>query len=74
MALLLVTAVVPTLQKVRAGVNEEVAYLLAGFNVILSQDRTEVVQIVVHYMWCVEGMQLGHVGATFALQNQDLVL
>uniref|UniRef100_A0A3B3R2M1 Receptor for retinol uptake STRA6 n=1 Tax=Paramormyrops kingsleyae TaxID=1676925 RepID=A0A3B3R2M1_9TELE len=53
-ALLLVTAVVPTLQKVRAGVNEEVTYLLAGFNVILSQDRAEVIQIVVHYMWCVE--------------------
>ncbi|XP_018619328.1 receptor for retinol uptake stra6 isoform X2 [Scleropages formosus] len=50
-ALLLVTAVVPTLQKVRAGVNEDIAFLLAGFNIVLSQDRAEVVRIVVYYMW-----------------------
>ncbi|XP_076860728.1 receptor for retinol uptake stra6 isoform X2 [Brachyhypopomus gauderio] len=53
-ALLLVTGVVPTLQKARSGVDEDVAFLLAGFNIILSQDRKEVVKIVVHYMWCIE--------------------
>ncbi|KAG7468243.1 hypothetical protein MATL_G00140910 [Megalops atlanticus] len=53
-ALLLVTAVVPTLHIVRAGVNEDIAFLLAGFNIHLSEDRAEVVKIVVYYMWCVE--------------------
>lgn len=55
MALLLVIGVVPTLQIVRKGVNEDIAYLLAGFNIILSDDRKEVVKIVAYYMWCVEG-------------------
>ncbi|KAG9328591.1 hypothetical protein JZ751_012891 [Albula glossodonta] len=53
-ALLLVTMVVPTLHIVRAGVDEDIAFLLAGFNIHLSDDRAEVVKIVVHYMWCVE--------------------
>ncbi|KAG9281023.1 receptor for retinol uptake stra6 [Astyanax mexicanus] len=54
MALLLVTGIVPTLQIVRRGVDEDIAFLLAGFNIHLSDDRKEVVKIVVHYMWCVE--------------------
>ncbi|XP_053497288.1 receptor for retinol uptake stra6 [Ictalurus furcatus] len=54
MALLLVIGVVPTLQIVRKGVNEDIAFLLAGFNIILADDRKEVVKIVVYYMWCVE--------------------
>ncbi|KAL2093243.1 hypothetical protein ACEWY4_010555 [Coilia grayii] len=54
MAVLLISCVVPTLQIVRAGVDEDIAFLLAGFNIILSEDRQEVVRIVVYYMWCVE--------------------
>lgn len=54
MALVFVASVVPTLQIIRQGVNEDIAFLLAGFNVVLSEDRAEVVRIVVHYMWCVE--------------------
>lgn len=55
MALLLVTAVVPTLQIIRRGLDEDIAFLLAGFKIILSDDRKEVVRIVSYYMWCVEG-------------------
>ncbi|KAM9528181.1 receptor for retinol uptake stra6-like isoform 2-T2 [Salvelinus alpinus] len=54
MALVFVASVVPTLQIVRQGVNEDIAFLLAGFNIVLSEDRAEVVRIVVYYMWCVE--------------------
>ncbi|XP_067090004.1 receptor for retinol uptake stra6 [Osmerus mordax] len=54
MALILVTSVVPTLQIVRRGVDDKIAFLLAGFNIVLSEDRDEVVRIVVFYMWCVE--------------------
>ncbi|CAL8261881.1 unnamed protein product [Merluccius merluccius] len=54
MALILVMAVVPTLQIARMGVTEEIAYLLAGFKIHLSSDNSEVVRIVVYYMWCVE--------------------
>ncbi|XP_010865547.1 receptor for retinol uptake stra6 [Esox lucius] len=54
MALVLVASVVPTLQAVRRGVNEDIAFLLAGFNVVLSEDKAEVVQIVIYYLWCVE--------------------
>uniref|UniRef100_A0A673I6L5 Receptor for retinol uptake STRA6 n=1 Tax=Sinocyclocheilus rhinocerous TaxID=307959 RepID=A0A673I6L5_9TELE len=54
MALLLVSGVLPTLHIVRRGVDENIAFLLAGFNIILSDDRQEVVRIVVYYLWCVE--------------------
>ncbi|XP_058854529.1 receptor for retinol uptake stra6-like isoform X1 [Acipenser ruthenus] len=52
--LLLVLLVIPTLQKVRGGVNEDIAFLLAGFNIILSENRAEVVEIVKNYLWTVE--------------------
>nr|XP_020486940.1 receptor for retinol uptake STRA6 [Labrus bergylta]XP_020486941.1 receptor for retinol uptake STRA6 [Labrus bergylta] len=54
MALLLISGVVPTLQTARSGVDEDVANLLAGFKIMLSPDKSEVVRIVVYYMWCVE--------------------
>ncbi|XP_061102906.1 receptor for retinol uptake stra6-like [Conger conger] len=54
MTLLLVTMVLPTLHIVREGVDEDIAFLLAGFDIHLSDDRAEVVKIVVHYIWCVE--------------------
>ncbi|KAM7414625.1 hypothetical protein PAMA_019442 [Pampus argenteus] len=52
--LLIILAVVPTLQTARLGVDEDVANLLAGFKIELSPDKHEVVRIVVYYMWCVE--------------------
>lgn len=55
MALLLVLLVVPTLQSARMGVDEEIAMVLSGFKIELSPDKAEVVRIVVHYIWCVEG-------------------
>ncbi|XP_034542240.1 receptor for retinol uptake stra6 [Notolabrus celidotus] len=54
MSLLLISGVVPTLQTAREGVDEDVANLLAGFKIMLSSDKHEVVRIVVYYMWCVE--------------------
>ncbi len=53
--LLLISAVVPTLQTARSGVDEDIANVLAGFKIMLSPDKHEVVRIVVYYMWCVEG-------------------
>ncbi|TNN00455.1 hypothetical protein fugu_011701 [Takifugu bimaculatus] len=52
--LLLISAVVPHLQKARLGVDENIASVLAGFKITLSPDRHEVVKIVVYYIWCVE--------------------
>ncbi|KAI3371283.1 hypothetical protein L3Q82_023904, partial [Scortum barcoo] len=52
--LLLILTVVPTLQTARMGVNEDVANILAGFKIMLSPDKHEVIRIVVYYMWCVE--------------------
>ncbi|OBS67133.1 hypothetical protein A6R68_04316 [Neotoma lepida] len=43
-ALLLLVSVVPTVQKVRAGITTDVSYMLAGFGVVLSEDRQEVVE------------------------------
>lgn len=54
-ALLLLVSVVPTVQKVRAGINTDVSYLLAGFGIVLSEDRQEVVELVKHHLWAVEG-------------------
>uniref|UniRef100_A0A8C1W4E5 Receptor for retinol uptake STRA6 n=1 Tax=Cyprinus carpio TaxID=7962 RepID=A0A8C1W4E5_CYPCA len=54
LGLFLSKSVLPTLHIVRRGVDENIAFLLAGFNIILSDDRQEVVRIVVYYLWCVE--------------------
>ncbi|XP_029000751.3 receptor for retinol uptake stra6-like isoform X2 [Betta splendens] len=53
-ALLLIVLVVPTLHIVRAGIDENIAFLLLGFGVVLSDDRAEVVRIVTFYMWLLE--------------------
>ncbi|XP_062248595.1 receptor for retinol uptake stra6-like [Platichthys flesus] len=53
-ALLLVVLVVPTLHIVRAGIDENIAFLLLGFGIVLSDDRMEVVQIVTFYTWLLE--------------------
>lgn len=55
MALLLLVSVVPTMQKVRTGITTDVSYLLAGFGIVLSEDRQEVVELVKHHLWAVEG-------------------
>lgn len=54
-ALLLVVLVVPTLHIVRAGIDENIAFLLLGFGIVLSDDRMEVVEIVTFYTWLLEG-------------------
>ncbi|XP_008293096.1 stimulated by retinoic acid gene 6 protein homolog [Stegastes partitus] len=53
-ALLLVVLVVPTLHIVRAGIDENIAFLLLGFGIVLSDDRMEVVRIVTFYTWLLE--------------------
>ncbi|KAM8782087.1 receptor for retinol uptake STRA6 [Rhynchonycteris naso] len=53
-ALLLLVGVVPTIQKVRAGITTDVSFLLAGFGVVLSEDRQEVVKLVKYYLWALE--------------------
>ncbi|XP_061743711.1 receptor for retinol uptake stra6-like [Nerophis ophidion] len=53
-ALLLIVLVVPTLHIVRAGIDENIAFLLLGFGIILSDDRMEVVKIVTFYTWLLE--------------------
>ncbi|XP_043933693.1 receptor for retinol uptake STRA6 [Protopterus annectens] len=53
-ALLLVVAAVPPLQKIQAGITEDIAFLLAGFNINLSDDRKEVVRLVQYYLWVIE--------------------
>ncbi|XP_044620458.2 receptor for retinol uptake STRA6 isoform X1 [Equus asinus] len=53
-ALLLLVGVVPTIQKVRAGITTDVSYLLAGFGLVLSEDRQEVVELVKHHLWALE--------------------
>lgn len=58
MALLLVVLVVPTLHIVRAGIDENIAFLLLGFGIILSDDRMEVVKIVTFYTWLLEGVKV----------------
>ncbi|XP_029008335.1 receptor for retinol uptake stra6 [Betta splendens] len=54
MGLLLILAVVPTLQTARRGVNEDVGRLLTSVKITLSPDKHEVVRIVMYYIWCVE--------------------
>lgn len=53
--LILISAVVPHLQTARMGVDENIAHVLAGFQITLSPDRHQVVKIVIYYIWCVEG-------------------
>ncbi|KAJ7994562.1 hypothetical protein DPEC_G00250750 [Dallia pectoralis] len=53
-ALLLIILVIPTIHIVRAGIDENFAFLLSGLGIVLSEDRAEVVRIVIHYTWCLE--------------------
>ncbi|XP_056135324.1 receptor for retinol uptake stra6-like [Lampris incognitus] len=53
-SLLLVVLVIPTLHIVRAGIDDKIAFLLLGFNIVLSDDKMEVVQIVTFYTWLLE--------------------
>ncbi|XP_069021835.1 receptor for retinol uptake stra6-like [Embiotoca jacksoni] len=53
-ALLLIVLVVPILHIVRAGIDENIAFLLLGFGIVLSDDRMEVVKIVTFYTWLLE--------------------
>lgn len=53
--LLLLVSVIPTIQKVRAGITTDVSYLLAGFGIVLSENRQEVVELVKYYLWALEG-------------------
>nr|KAF6393910.1 signaling receptor and transporter of retinol STRA6 [Pipistrellus kuhlii] len=53
-ALLLLVGVVPTIQKVRAGITTDISYLLAGFGIVLSEDRQEVVELVKYHLWTLE--------------------
>lgn len=55
MGLVLILTVVPTLQTARYGVDETIANVLAGFQIILSPDKHEVMRLVIYYIWCVEG-------------------
>uniref|UniRef100_A0A2I3M6U1 Receptor for retinol uptake STRA6 n=2 Tax=Cercopithecinae TaxID=9528 RepID=A0A2I3M6U1_PAPAN len=53
-ALLLLVGVVPTIQKVRAGVTTDISYMLAGFGIVLSEDKQKVVELVKHHLWALE--------------------
>ncbi|XP_062926538.1 receptor for retinol uptake stra6 isoform X2 [Mobula hypostoma] len=53
-ALLLVVTVVPSLQKMRAGVREEISYVLEGFGIKLSDKRSETLKIVKYFFWIFE--------------------
>ncbi|XP_029399440.1 receptor for retinol uptake STRA6 [Mus pahari] len=66
-ALLLLVSVVPTVQKVRAGINTDVSYLLAGFGIVLSEDRQEVVELVKHHLWTVEACYISALVLSCAL-------
>ncbi|OWK08849.1 STRA6, partial [Cervus elaphus hippelaphus] len=62
-ALLLLVGVVPTIQKVRAGITTDVSYLLAGFGIVLSEDRQEVVELVKHHLCGGRGEHVCYISA-----------
>ncbi|XP_004374797.1 receptor for retinol uptake STRA6 [Trichechus manatus latirostris] len=77
-ALLLLVGVVPTIQKVRAGITTDVSYLLAGFGILLSEDRQEVVELVKHHLWALEVCYISALvlscTLTFLVQIRSLVM
>uniref|UniRef100_G3U167 Receptor for retinol uptake STRA6 n=1 Tax=Loxodonta africana TaxID=9785 RepID=G3U167_LOXAF len=77
-ALLLLVGVVPTIQKVRAGITADVSYLLAGFGIVLSEDRQEVVELVKHHLWALEVCYVSALvlscSLTFLVQIRSLVM
>ncbi|XP_075391677.1 receptor for retinol uptake STRA6 [Tenrec ecaudatus] len=77
-ALLLLVGMVPTIQKVRAGITTDVSYLLAGFGILLSEDRQEVVELVKHHLWALEVCYIAALvlscSLTFLVQTRSLVM
>lgn len=59
-ALLLLVTMVPTVQKARAGVTTDVAYLLAGFGIALPGDKQEIAELVKRHLWALEGETPSH--------------
>uniref|UniRef100_A0A8C5WFM3 Receptor for retinol uptake STRA6 n=1 Tax=Leptobrachium leishanense TaxID=445787 RepID=A0A8C5WFM3_9ANUR len=53
-ALLLLVAFLPTIQKIRKNINEEFILMLAGFGVTVDENRSAAVDYVVYYVWVVE--------------------
>ncbi|XP_067871594.1 receptor for retinol uptake stra6 isoform X2 [Heterodontus francisci] len=72
-ALLLVVDVVPTLQKMRAGLREEISYILEGFGINLSENRNEVLNIVKYYFWILEVCYVSAVGVSCFLTLSTLM-
>ncbi|XP_032198358.1 receptor for retinol uptake STRA6 isoform X2 [Mustela erminea] len=71
--LLLLVGVVPTIQKVRAGIDTDVSYLLAGFGLVLSEDRQEVVGLVKHHLWALEVCYILALVLSFSLTSLMLI-
>ncbi|XP_006888453.1 PREDICTED: stimulated by retinoic acid gene 6 protein homolog [Elephantulus edwardii] len=76
-ALLLVVSVVPTMQTVRSGITTDVSYLLAGFGIVLSDDKQEVVELVKYHLWALEVCYISALvlscSLTFFVQIHSLV-
>nr|XP_033775612.1 receptor for retinol uptake STRA6 [Geotrypetes seraphini]XP_033775613.1 receptor for retinol uptake STRA6 [Geotrypetes seraphini]XP_033775614.1 receptor for retinol uptake STRA6 [Geotrypetes seraphini]XP_033775615.1 receptor for retinol uptake STRA6 [Geotrypetes seraphini] len=53
-ALLLLVFFLPTMQRIRAGIGDDFALMLAGFGIVLAKDKTEVVNVVKYYLWALE--------------------
>ncbi|KAG8440266.1 hypothetical protein GDO86_006148 [Hymenochirus boettgeri] len=53
-ALLLLVAFLPTMQKVRGGINMDFILMLAGFGVMVDEDKSRSVEYMAYYIWAVE--------------------
>ncbi|XP_029430576.1 receptor for retinol uptake STRA6 isoform X2 [Rhinatrema bivittatum] len=53
-ALLLLVFFLPTIQRIQSGINGDFALMLAGFGIVLAEDKTEVVNVVKYYLWALE--------------------
>ncbi|KAM3925040.1 receptor for retinol uptake STRA6 isoform 2-T2 [Leptodactylus fuscus] len=53
-ALLLLVGFLPTVQKIRSAIDAEFMLMLAGFGVIIDEDKKKALDYIVYYIWAVE--------------------
>ncbi|KAG8576229.1 hypothetical protein GDO81_009806, partial [Engystomops pustulosus] len=54
LALLLLVGFLPTVQKIRSAIDADFILMLAGFGLIVDEDKKKAVDYVVYYIWTVE--------------------
>ncbi|XP_030042923.1 receptor for retinol uptake STRA6 isoform X2 [Microcaecilia unicolor] len=77
-ALLVLVFFLPTMQRIQDSIGDDFALMLAGFGIVLAEDKEEVVNVVKYYLWALEVCYISALviscGLTVAMLMRSLVM